>query len=385
MGFLDFFKPKKLSTKQTWQELGAVNSLFSSFGKDIYKSSIVRSCVRPLAEFTSKAEVKCSDGNIERILNNRPNMYMNGRDFLQKVRIRYEVYNNCFIYIQRDDKGKATGFYPVPYSYYQAIEYHNGLFIEFHFVDGKSLTLPWEDLAVVRKDYNASDISGDSNSAALDMLELINTANEGMRNAIKATANLRGILKSTKAMLSDDDRKKQKDTFVNDYLSLENKGGIASLDATQDFTPVTMNPTTANAEQIKEFKKSVQEYFNVNDKIVSGAMTSDEIVAFYEMRVEPFLVALSTELQSKIFTDRELAFGNYVVYEANKLQFASLSTKISMFKEVVQYGGMLIDEWRAACNMPPLADGLGSKPIMRLDAAQVSTEEGEKNGTESDN
>lgn len=312
-------------------------------------------------------------------------MYMNGRDFLQKVRIRYEVYNNCFIYIQRDNKGKATGFYPVPYSYYQAIEYHNGLFIEFHFVDGKSLTLPWEDLAVVRKDYNASDISGDSNSAALDMLELINTANEGMRNAIKATANLRGILKSTKAMLSDEDRKKQKDTFVNDYLSLENKGGIASLDGTQDFTPVTMNPTTANAEQIKEFKKSVQEYFNVNDKIVSGAMTSDEIVAFYEMRVEPFLVALSTELQSKIFTDRELAFGNYVVYEANKLQFASLSTKISMFKEVVQYGGMLIDEWRAACNMPPLPDGLGSKPIMRLDAAQVSTEEGEENGTESDN
>lgn len=377
MGFLDFFKTKKLVTKSTWQELGAVNSLFSNFGANTYKSDIVRSCVRPLAEFTSKAEIKCSKKDIERLLNNRPNIYMNGRDFLQKVRIRYEIYNNCFIYIQHDDTGKVTGFYPVPYSFFNAVEYNNELFIEFHFIDGRQVTLAWADLAVVRKDYNQSDISGDSNDAILNMLQLINTANEGTANAIKATANLRGILKSSKSMLSPEDRKRQKDEFVNDYLTISNKGGIAAIDGTQEFTPINMNPTTANAEQIKEYRQQVYSYFNVNDKIVQGAMTSDEIVAFYEMRIEPFLVALSTELQSKIFTQRELAQGNFVVYEANKLQFASLSMKIQMYKEVVLNGGMLRDDWLAACNMPPLPNGEGQKLIMRLDVAHVDSKEGE--------
>jgi hypothetical protein len=57
-----------------------------------------------------------------------------------------------------------------------------------------------------------------------------------------------------------------------------------------------------------------------------------------------------------------------------------MSTKISVFKEVVLYGGMTINEWRAGCNMAPLEDG--DKPIRRLDAAQVDKQEGDE-GNES--
>ena len=64
MSFIDIFKPlKKLQVKQ-WKELGTYNAIFSVFGTDIYNSSTVRSCVRPLAELTSKAEAKCHDENL---------------------------------------------------------------------------------------------------------------------------------------------------------------------------------------------------------------------------------------------------------------------------------------------------------------------------------
>ena len=135
---------------------------------------------------------------------------MTGPDFLQKVRTRYELYNNVFIFIERNERGKVVGFYPVPYSRLEALEYQNGLFIKFWFKGStKTTVLPWEDLAVIRKDYAESDIVGDRNTAVLKTLELINTTHQGMANAIKATANLRGILKSTKAMLSPDDIKQQ--------------------------------------------------------------------------------------------------------------------------------------------------------------------------------
>lgn len=372
MGVLqNIFKSTKFVQKYSrWKELGTYNSIFSSFGQDIYKSEIVRSCIRPLAEHTSKANVKCTDKRIEKLLNVNPNMYMNGKDFLYKVRTKLEIKNTAFIYIGRDDTGKAFSFYPVPYSYFEAVEYQNGLFIKFYFAgnETRELVLPWDDLAVVRKDYNDSDISGDENSPIRNMLDLINTTNQGIANAVKATANLRGILKSTKAMLSPDDIKKNKETFVKDYLNLENEGGIASLDSTQEFTPIKMEPTITNYAQMKEFRENVYRYFGVNDSIVMSDYTESQMEAFYESRIEPFLVALSLELTRKIFTKREQGFDNHVVYESNRMQYASNTTKLAMVA-LVDRGALTPNEWRQIFNLAPVEGG--DVPIRRLDTAAV--------------
>lgn len=354
----------------TWKELGSYNAQFSSFGSNIYQSEVVRSCIRPLAEHTSKANAICTDKNIERILNESPNLYMNGKDFLAKVRTRLELINTVFIYIGRDDKGHAISFYPVPFSSFEALEYNNGLFIRFNFNNGSaSLTLPWDDLAVVRKDYNKSDIAGDNNDAIINMLDIISTTNQGIANAVKATANLRGILKSTKAMLSEKDIKAQKDRFVADYLSLENEGGIASLDATQEFTPITMNPQITSWETKKELREDVQRYYGVSDAIIMSNYTEQQMEAFYDSRIEPFLVALSLELTRKVFTAREKGFGNKIIYESNRIQYSSTATKLNMV-QLVDRGALTPNEWREIFNLAPL-DG-GDEPIRRLDTEVVN-------------
>ena len=121
MGFLDFFKPLKSLKQAKWKELGAYTAQFYPFGNDMYKSDIVRSCIRPLAEHTSKANAVCTNKVIERILNMSPNMYMNGKDFLYKTRTLLELRNTVFIYIERDDRGAVKGFCPVPYTYFEGI------------------------------------------------------------------------------------------------------------------------------------------------------------------------------------------------------------------------------------------------------------------------
>jgi HK97 family phage portal protein len=225
----------------------------------------------------------------------------------------------------------------------------------------------------MRKDYNSSDIAGDDNNAILQSLELLNTAEQGNSNAIKATANLRGLLKNTKGMLNPDDIKRQKETFVKDYLSLENSGGIAALDATQEFTPIKMEPVTADANQMKEYRENVYRYYGVNEKIVTSSMTPEEIETFYDAKIEPFLNALSMELTTKLWPKNE---NNWLVFEANKLQFASLDKKIQMYQTVVLYGGMTRNEWREACNMGPIEGG--DVMIMRLDAAPVDENKDEE-------
>lgn len=374
MGFLDFFRPLKSLKSAKWKELGAYSAQFYPFGNDMYKSDLVRSCIRPLAEHTSKANAICTDKQIERLLNMSPNMYMNGKDFLYKTRTLLELRNTAFIYIQRDDRGAVKGFYPVPFAMYEGIEYGGRLYIKFTF-DGdaaRELVLPWADLAVIRKDYNKHDIGGDDNSPIFSTLELINTTDQGIANAVKATANLRGILKSTKAMLKREDIQRMKEEFVSDYMNLNNEGGIASLDATQEFTPITMSPTVTNAATIKEFREDVYRYFGVNNSIITSDYTEEQMEAFYEARIEPFLVALSTELTRKVFTAREIGFDNSIVYESNRMNYASTKTKLEMVA-LVDRGALTPNEWRQMFNLPPV-DG-GDVPIRRLDTAPTDEEE----------
>lgn len=371
MSFIDIFRQKKnvSMSAERWRELGQYTAIFSRFGTDMYKSDLVRACIRPLAEHTSKANARCTNKSIEYVLNTSPNMYMNGKAFLSKVRTRLELQNTVFIYIFRDPKGHACGFYPVPYNTFEALEYENGLFIKFTFMSGQGpVVLPWDDLAVLRKDYNTSDIAGDPNTAILSMLELINTTNQGIANAVKATANLRGILKSTKAMLSMEDVKKNKEQFVADYLNLENEGGIASLDATMEFTPISMNPTITSWEQQKEFREDVYRYFGISEAIVSSNYTEEQMEAFYDSRIEPFLVDLSTELTKKVFTPREQAFGAQVIYESNRLQYSSNKTKLAMV-QMVDRGALTPNEWRMMFNMAPVEGG--DTPLRRLDTTTV--------------
>ena len=381
MGFLDFFRPLKSVKEARWKEIGAYTAMFSPFGTDMYRSDIVRSCIRPLAEHTSKANAVSTNEGIARILNVSPNMYMNGKAFLYKVRTQLELRNTAFVYIHRDDKGAVRGFYPVPYLSYEGIDYNGRLFIKFSFEGDavQNLVLPWEDLAVLRKDYNKKDIGGDDNSPIIQTLDLINTTNQGVANAVKATANLRGILKSTKAMLSPADIKKQKEQFVNDYMNLENEGGIASLDATQDFTPITMNPTVAQPETLKEFRTDVKRYFGVNDSILMSDFTEEQMEAFYEAKIEPFLVDLGTELTRKVFTERELGFGNYIVYESNRMNYASNKTKLEMI-QLVDRGILSPNELRKMFNLKPYEGG--DEFIRRLDTeptGDTSTEEDKGN------
>ena len=140
-----FGKTKLYQNYQRFKELGGFMAIFRPFGTQIYKSDLVRACIRPLAEQTSKANPHSSDKRIEKLLTYSPNPFMNGKDFLAKCRNLLEVKNTLFIYIARDDRGRATGFYPVPFSTYEAVEYQNGLFIRFTFQSDemRELIVPW--------------------------------------------------------------------------------------------------------------------------------------------------------------------------------------------------------------------------------------------------
>ena len=360
----NFFKKIKAKL-QTWREFGGFRSIFTNFGADMYASAIVRSCIRVLAEYSSKADPATSKPKLTQMLKYNPNMFMSGSDFLYKIRVMLEVQNTAFILIDRDGSG-IHGFYPVAYTSFETLKDTQGfIYIRFMLNNGSEFVAPWEDLLVLRKDYYKSDIAGDNNLPILSDLEMINPTSKALANAVKATSNLRGIIKyQATGGLSADDLKQKKDDFIESYTSSNDNAGIGALDRSMDFIPVELKPLTATWSQMREYRENIYRYFGVNDDVLQSKMTGDQAQIFYEAKIEPFLIQLSLEMARKIFSDNEISRGNFIKYQSSAIQWISMAEKLNM-KQYIDIGALTRNEWREMMNLAPLPGG--DVPIMRLD------------------
>lgn len=349
------------------QMMNGYTPQFTNFGDDAYSSDIVRATINAIATNASKLKAKHIrklngiaehvNSKIEYLLSVRPNPYMSAYDFYYKVITQLYTKNNSFILIQTEGF-EVTGFYPIQSSQVELLEAQNEMYARFRFTTGKVLTVPYSQVIHIRRFFNENDMYGESNSRALlPTLELLNTTNEGIINAVKSSAYLRGLLKFSQSMLKPEDIKKQTDQFVTDYMSISNNGGIAGIDAKADYIDLKSNPTMVSGDQMSLIEEKVFKYFNVNKKIIMSEYSESEFDAFYESVIEPLAIQLSLEFTSKLFTDREKGFGNEIIFEANRLAYVSTKTKIELINTLMPLGLMSLNEARELFNMSAVEDG----------------------------
>lgn len=358
------------------QMLSSFEPVFNSLGADIYQSKVARQCIDRIATNVAKLVPKhiqdlgekaaYINGDINRLLNN-PNPLMTCYDFLYKVSSQLDTYNNAFVFISKDSEGMINGFYPILATTTELFENKNGeIFLQFTFITGKTYTLPYLELIHLRKFYNDRDIFGDGNGVLLNDLVAADTASQGINNAIKTSNNLRGIIKYSNAMLKEEDQKKAKDSFVKDYLSLENESGIATLDAKADFTPVKMDPITLDKDQMDRINKNIFDYFGISEKIVNNSYSEEEWNAFFEGVIEPRAIQLSQAFTTKIFSERAIADGHRIEFTTNRIHYASLATKIKMINSLAPYAMIRVDEAREILDLPSIGGEAGQKILQSL-------------------
>lgn len=293
---------------------------------------------------------------------------MNTYDFLYKTISMLYTDSNAFVYIQkeRQDDGRVfiKAFYPVLATTYELLQDNNNVtYLQFQFINGKTYTIPYLDLIHLRLFYNKHDIYGTGNQVLRTDLETALTTSEGMKNAIRTSNNLKGILKFTNTMLKEKDIKANKEAFVRDYLSLENSSGIASLDAKAEFQPIDLKPITLDQKQMEQVNYNIYDYFGISEDIVRNKFTPAEWNAFFEGVIEPRALQLSYEFTNKIFSDVAIREGHKIVFTANRLQYADIGDKIKLFQQVLPYGLLTKDEALEILDLPPKRRRRRSKDI----------------------
>lgn len=391
-------KKPKYKYINTYKMLNDSSSAFYNWNGKIYDSSVARTAIgtnginagklNPKHIRKHEQTIEVSPNNNIKNLLMYPNKFMTMFDFLQKMMIQREENNNAFAYIDRDKNvpgmNGILGIYPLNCSSVELYEdEENNLYIEFRFRNGQTKFASYNDVIHIRKHFNENDFWGASNSKVLsETFEVINTTAQGIRNAIKNTSFLRGILEFKNVLQPDDVEKNVKD-FSERYLSINNKDGIAYTDPRYSFHETKQDPYVPNKAQMDYSKQELYEYFNTNEKIIKGNYTEEEWIAYFETTIEPFSIQMSQEMTRKIFTPTELTYGNEIILEANRLANASNDTKITICKDLGHL--FTINEQREIWNRGPVPDGdrrLQSLNYVNADKAdeyQLNKEEN-KNG-----
>lgn len=367
---------------------------YLSWRGSVYQSDIVRSCIRPKAKAVGKlvgkhlretldAEghkgLQVNPSNAMRFLLEEPNPLMTGQMLQEKLATQLCLNSNAFALIIRDSMGTPTEIYPViPQSAEAEYGAAGDLRLRFTLPNNKIYTFAYADVIHLRQDFNENDIFGTPIAPALTpLLDVVVTTDQGVINAIKNSSVIRWLLKFTNSMRKEDLKAQAKD-FAENFLATEGGMGVAAVDAKADATQISPTDYVPNAAQMDRTTKRIFDLFNTNDAIVSSKYTEEEYNSYFDAEVEPVLIQLGGEYSRKLFSRRERAFGNRIVFEASAWDSASISTKLNL-QAMVDRGALTPNEWRATFNLAPVPGG--DDPIRRLDTAAVDGEETKEGGS----
>lgn len=382
MGLFKKFRNKKSNARADTVKVELVSDAGNGFymwdGK-LYKSDIVRSCIRPKARAIGKLNarhVRNFNGKIDvnpdvymRFLLEEPNPLMTGKVMQEKIATQLELNNNAFILIVRNNDGIPVALYPVPATGVESVYKNDLLYLRFYLMNGKSFIFPYGDIIHLRQDFNDNDIFGESPISAIkDLMEVSGTLDKGVIKAINNSGIVRWLLTFNGALRPEDLKRNVKE-FVDNYLSVESETmGAAGVDAKATATQVEPTDIMPNAVQIDKTTKRIMQFFNTNEKIVQSNYTEDEWNSYYEAVVEPVAIQMSEEFTRKLFSRKERGYGNKIYFEAANLQCASINTKLGL-QAMVDRGALTPNEWRETFNLSPV-DG-GDTPLRRKDTGTV--------------
>lgn len=361
--------------------LSSWESTFVPYSGNAWDINVVRSAVDAFARRVSTAQprhVRTSpetttavNGYLDRILQFRPNPYMTASEFYYKLAAQYKVYNNAIAYPVFDETRKLVAIYPINAQYFELLEYMGTMYCRFKFATGSSYICEYSRLIHIRRHFLENDIFGDSNKPIEPVLKTANTFNQSMSKFAELVAVIRGVLKVSNAVKTED-LNKRRDDFVRDNLRMENNGaGVIVTDAKYDYTPITDKTTPIPATQLAYVKEEIYDYFGVSKEIVENTATPEQESAFYSGEIAPFFHKLTQAFTNCIFTDREIGYGNRVLFSANSVQFATLPEKVSAAKFLTEIGAATLDQILTMFDLPTLGGEEGSRRVQTLNVVNA--------------
>ena len=372
---------------------------YYQFGDNIYKSDTVQqsvSCIvneilklEPTHIMKSDADIVPKDSDIQRLLES-PNENMTTAEFLEKVTWNYLLNYNSFIIPEFDEwvdskgviiKRKYKSLTPIRPSEVSFLENEKTkeLFIEFKF-DGnpEKYRLPYSEVIHLKRNFSLNQFMGGNaegnpdNEPLLKTLQLNGYLLDSLAVSLKASTTINGILR-IKTMLDDEGKKKEREKFEKDLRN--SSSGILTTDLSSEYQPLVKNPKIIDDNTLKFIDTKVLRTFGVPPEVLLGNYSKEVYEAFYQKTIEPLAIKLSQSFTKALFTQRERAFGNKIVFYPKEFVFMSMGQTLEMVAQLCVSGTLYENEKRTAFGLKPLKEleGVRMQSLNYIDAKDAAT------------
>ena len=390
MGLFDWLfgnKPKEQGKFEgAFRMLNGYVPKFTSWQGEIYESELCRASINALATHISKLDVKtygAARPALQRKLRNGPNEFQTWSQFLARAATIYYNTNTLFITPVWDDYGEISGIYtPLP-DRCEIAQYNKVPYLRYEFTMGQKAAVELEYCGVMTRMQFRNDFFGESNHALFPTMDLIHIQDQGIKEGVKSAATYRFMAQlSNFAKAEDLARERKLFTQVNLSSDAGNNGLLLFPNTYANIKQIESKPFTVDADQMKEIRANVFEYFGVNEDILQNKFNSETWSAFYEGAVEPWAIQFSEVMTKMLFTMRERSQDNYVMATANRLQYMSNADKLKVSAQMADRGLMTRNEIREIWNLAPLPEPFGSQLPARGEYYNVNEAETSEEATE---
>jgi HK97 family phage portal protein len=401
MGFLDIFKRKKSELRTIIKEYyGGDLGLFARhYASRIYDIPEVRTAIETYADIFSTIPkyVERVDKNgyityfespTSKVLTLRANPLQNATQFWKEVITRLLLDNNVFIEPIFDiSTGELMQLYVLPKDNFEFILANNNAQVKFYQL-GKTYNL--DNLIYLNR--FATIAGGQRNNLGLyeTVIQALVQQAIDITNPKKVRALLTGRAPGQTPNLKETDKKGAMSALKASFD--ENVNGIAYLDSAWTVTPIDWRENDVNRDLMRFVVNIVYNYFGITEEIINNKATELEFQLFVKTRIEPLAQQIEQEFTNKLFTKREIEFGNRIEFDTFNLSISTLSAKTALFNVGLRQGVLCIDDAREMIGLPPLPDGKGQMIRVTADTISIdkvdeyqAAQKGVKNYEEQDN
>lgn len=370
MGLFDFIKGARKRHKYA-RMLNGRTPVFSNFGTNIYASDVVQQAcsriVQEVVKLTPRhvrkegADPVPIRGHVQALLD-APNAVMTTADMLERIAWAYLTTYNAWV-IKARDAGRVVALWPVTPTRVTFVEDPAGrLGVTMEFADGTETTVLYSDTIHVRSHYFANEyMGGDANgmpdnAALLETLELNDTLMQGVARGLKASYAVNGVVKYN-TMLDDGTMEANIRDLVERLTNSES--GIMPLDIKGEYVPIGRDIRLVDKDTLEFIDSKILRHFGVSLPILTGDFTPEQLAAFYQQTIEPFIVKLTQAFTKGMFSSMEIARKNAIEFYPEELIFMSTGQKLEMVRLLGDSGDLYANEKRRIFGLVPLPELVG--------------------------
>ncbi len=362
--FTDIFRPDRKQKNavygaEVFKTLTPYKPVFHTWQGSIYESELIRAAIYARARHISKLKFDATGSaklGLQAKMKQNPNQWQTWPQFLSRTSTILDIHNTAFVVPVKDKSLTTTGYYTVLPTRCEVVEYDNDIWLRYRFNTGEIGAVRLDECVILTQHQYKRDFFGETNTALDPTLKVIDMNKQGIEEAIKNGATFRFWAKMNN-FTKDSDLKKEADRFGSLAFGEDSDGMLLFPNTYTDIHQYENKPYTVDTAQMEQINRNVYNYFGVNEDVLQNKAYGDSWAAFYEGCVEVFAIALSDGLTKAMFTERERATGNSVMFTSNRLQYMSNADKLAVAAQLTDRGIFSINEAREVFNLKPVDNG----------------------------